>query len=173
MRWFWIDRFVEFESGKHATSIKTVSLAEEQIHDHFPGAPIMPNSLIIEGLAQTAGMLAAELGGWRERVVLAKLAKAVFHFPAVAGDRLTYHARLDDFSKTGAIATTTAHVDGQLQAEAQMFFAHVDESFAGKSLFRAGQMYDMVRTWGVFEVGKAADGSRLMPNESLIHDGEE
>ena len=54
-----------------------------------------------------------------------------------------------------------------------MFFAHVDESFAGKSLFKAGQMYDMVRTWGVFEVGKAADGSRLKPTDALIHDGEE
>jgi 3-hydroxyacyl-[acyl-carrier-protein] dehydratase len=173
MRWFWIDRFAEFESGRYATSIKTVSLAEEQNHDHFPGVPIMPNSLIIEGLAQTAGMLSAELGGWKERVILAKIAKATFHFPAVAGDRLFYRAKLDDFSKTGAIATTTSHVDDRLQAEAQMFFAFVDESFAGKSLFKPGQMYDMIRTWGVFEVGRAADGSRLQPTEALKHDGEE
>jgi 3-hydroxyacyl-[acyl-carrier-protein] dehydratase len=173
MRWFWVDRFIEFESGKQATSIKTVSLAEEQNHDHFPGVPIMPNTLIIEGLAQTAGMLAAELSGWEDRVVLAKIAKATFHFPAVAGDKLTYHAVLDDHSKTGAIATTTSHVDGRLQAESQMFFAFVDESFAGKSLFKPGQMYDMMRTWGVFEVGRAADGSRLMPTEALKHNGEE
>ena len=53
MRWFWIDRFTEFESGSSATAIKNVSLAEEHLHDHFPGVPLMPNSLIIEGIAQT------------------------------------------------------------------------------------------------------------------------
>ena len=172
MRWFWIDRFTEFESGKRATSIKTVSLAEEQMHDHFPGAPIMPNSLILEGLALTGGLLAAELGGWKDRVVLAKIAKAKFHIPAVAGDTLTYRATLDDHNKTGAIASLTSHIGEQLQAEAQVFFAHVDESFAGKSLFKPGQMYDMLRTWCLFEVGKAADGSPLQPTEALMHDGE-
>ena len=59
MRWFWIDRFDEFVRGKHATAVKNVSLAEEHMHDHFPGAALMPNSLIVEGMAQTAGLLVA------------------------------------------------------------------------------------------------------------------
>ncbi len=172
MRWFWIDRFVEFESGKRATAIKSVSLAEEQLHDHFPGAPIMPNTLILEGMALTGGLLAAEVRGWQVRVVLAKIAKARFHVPAVAGDALTYRANLDDHSDTGAIASLTSHIGDQLQAEAQVFFAHVDESFAGKSLFKPGQMYDLLRTWCLFDVGKAADGSPLRPTEALLHDGE-
>ena len=37
MRWYWIDRFTEFESGRTATAVKNVSLAEEHLHDHFPG----------------------------------------------------------------------------------------------------------------------------------------
>ena len=40
MRWFWVDRFLEFESGRHATAVKNVSLAEEHLHDHFPGVPV-------------------------------------------------------------------------------------------------------------------------------------
>ena len=75
MRWFWIDRFTEFESGRAATAIKNVSLAEEYLHDHFPGAPVMPNALVIEGLAQTGGLLVAEHSGFENRVVLAKVAK--------------------------------------------------------------------------------------------------
>jgi 3-hydroxyacyl-[acyl-carrier-protein] dehydratase len=172
MRWFWIDRFTEFESGKHATSIKTVSLAEEQVHDHFPSAPIMPNSLIVEGMALTGGLLAAEQGGWQDRVILAKIAKAKFHVPAVPGDVLTYRATLEDYSKTGAVASITSHIGDQLQAEVQVFFAHVDESFAGKSLFKPGQLYDMLRVFRLFEVGKAADGSPLQPTEALLHDGD-
>lgn len=50
MRWFWIDRFDEFVRGKHATAVKNVSLAEEHLHDHFPGTALMPNSLVVEGM---------------------------------------------------------------------------------------------------------------------------
>ena len=41
MRWFWIDRFSEFVCGESATAVKNVSLAEEYLHDHFDGYPIM------------------------------------------------------------------------------------------------------------------------------------
>src|SRR3954447_14551730 len=95
MRWFWIDRYTEFESGRTATAIKNVSLAEEHLHDHFPGAPLMPNSLVIEGIAQTGGLLVGEHSGFEERVILAKVAKARFHFSAVPGDTpdLSHHDR--------------------------------------------------------------------------------
>ena len=53
MRWFWIDRFVEFVPGSHAKAVKNVTLAEEHLHDHFPGFPVMPGSLMLEGMAQT------------------------------------------------------------------------------------------------------------------------
>ena len=49
MRWIWIDGFVEFESGRRASAVKNVTLAEEHLHDHFPGFPVMPATLIIEG----------------------------------------------------------------------------------------------------------------------------
>ena len=55
MRWIWIDKFLEFRSGQFARAIKNLTLAEEHLHDHFPGYPVMPASLIIEGLAQTGG----------------------------------------------------------------------------------------------------------------------
>src|SRR5690606_41494140 len=82
MRWFCIDRFTEFTSGRTATAVKNVSLAEEHLHDHFPGAPLMPNSLVIEGLAQTGGLLAAAHNDVEERVVLAEVAEARFHLVA-------------------------------------------------------------------------------------------
>ena len=46
MRWIWIDTFVEFVSGQRATAIKNVTLAEDYLHDHFPGYPVMPPSLM-------------------------------------------------------------------------------------------------------------------------------
>ena len=64
MRWYWIDRFVEFERGKRAVAIKAVAMSEEQNDSYLPGYPVMPSSLIIEGMAQTAGILVGEISGF-------------------------------------------------------------------------------------------------------------
>src|SRR5215475_9115694 len=101
MRWIWIDKFIEFESGKRARAVKNLSLAEEHLHDHFPGSPMMPNSLIIEGLAQTGGLLVGEYNAFEKKVILAKIPKAEFHFQAVPGDTLTYTAVLDAIGDDG------------------------------------------------------------------------
>ena len=169
MRWFWIDRFLEFESGRYAVAVKNVSLAEDHLHDHFAGAPIMPNSLIIEGLAQTGGLLVGEHSGWEERVVLAKVSKATFHFAAVPGDTLVYRTQIEDISKGGAIITGTSHVEDRLQAEVEIFFAHLDEQQqAGKSLFDPITFLAWLRMVGVFQVGRAADGSPLRIPPALL-----
>jgi len=78
MRWIWIDRFLTFESGKSARAVKNLSLAEDHFREHFPGYPIMPASLILEGLAQTGGILVGEANQFREKVVLAKVPFARF-----------------------------------------------------------------------------------------------
>ena len=58
MRWFWVDRFTEFVSGESATAEKNVSLSEEVVDEYAPGRTYFPSSLIVEGLAQTGGLLA-------------------------------------------------------------------------------------------------------------------
>ena len=88
MRWFWIDRFTEFVRFRRATAVKAVTLTEEYLHDHFPGAAIMPTSLIIEGIAQTAGLLVADAVDFKQQVVLAKVSSATFTRDAVPGDTL-------------------------------------------------------------------------------------
>jgi 3-hydroxyacyl-[acyl-carrier-protein] dehydratase len=161
MRWFWIDRFTEFESGRTATAVKNVSLAEEHLHDHFPGAPLMPNSLVLEGVAQTGGLLVAEHSAFAERVVLAKVARARFHFSATPGDTLCYRATIDDIHKEGAVVSGTSHVGSRLQAEVQLFFAHLNEAAAGKWLFDPAGLLAMLKLLGVFEVGRDAAGGPL------------
>ncbi|MCH8854053.1 MAG: beta-hydroxyacyl-ACP dehydratase, partial [Planctomycetes bacterium] len=60
MRWIWIDKFIEFQPGERAVAVKNVSRAEDHLHDLYPAYPIMPASLIIEGMAQTAGILVGQ-----------------------------------------------------------------------------------------------------------------
>jgi len=86
MRWIWIDRFLEFESGVQAKAIKNITFAEDHLHDHFPGFPVMPASLMVEGMAQTGGILLGEMNDFRHIVILAKVPKVRFHSWACPGD---------------------------------------------------------------------------------------
>jgi len=123
MRWTWIDRFVTFESGKTATAVKNLSLAEDHFADHFPGFPVMPAPLILEGLAQTGGILVGEARQYRENVVLAKMS-AKFHRDAMPGEQLTYTTTLVDLNETGARFSATAYSGPDLVVEADIMFAH-------------------------------------------------
>src|SRR3954447_25919921 len=94
MRWMWIDRFLEFQSGRRAVARKNISLVEEEIDEYSPTYPYMPASLIIEGIAQTAGLLVGERSGFKDRVILAKVTKAAMHRMARPGDTLIYTAEV-------------------------------------------------------------------------------
>jgi 3-hydroxyacyl-[acyl-carrier-protein] dehydratase len=116
--------------------VKNVSLAEEHMHDHFPGVALMPNSLVVEGMAQTAGLLVADAIDFNRRVVLAKVAGAEFHFDAVPGDTLRFEATILDLKPTGSLCKVTSKVGERLQGEAELFFAHVGRDEAGRPLSR-------------------------------------
>jgi 3-hydroxyacyl-[acyl-carrier-protein] dehydratase len=168
MRWFWIDKFVEFESGRRAVAVKNVSYAEEQIPDYAFGFPVMPASLIIEGLAQTGGLLVGELSGFRDRVVLAKVGKAIFHDHVEAGDTLTYTAEIEDVRSGGSIVHATAHVGERLLVEADIVFAHLDDRFEGVELFDPAMFLGALRSYKLYDVGKKADGSPLEPPQHML-----
>ncbi|MBN2023235.1 MAG: beta-hydroxyacyl-ACP dehydratase [Pirellulales bacterium] len=162
MRWYWIDRFIEFESGRRARAVKAISLAEEHLHDHFADYPTMPAALVIEGIAQTGGLLVCEFGQFTEKVVLAKIAKARFYAEAVPGDVLVYTAEIEYVKKDGAMVIGTAHRGDELFAEMELVFAHLSEGHESRTLFEPKTFLKMMRMLGAFEVGRAADGSRLL-----------
>lgn len=166
MRWFWIDRFVEFQRGSRALAVKNVALGTDGLEDELPGYPVFPMSLIVEGLAQTGGLLIGEYYGFRERVVLAKIAKAHFHRHATPGDTLTYTARLDDIKGDGAVCHCTSHIQGELQGEAELMFAHLDERNQ-RELFEPVEFLRLLRLLRLFEVGRKEDGSPLDIPEHL------
>jgi 3-hydroxyacyl-[acyl-carrier-protein] dehydratase len=134
MRWIWIDRFVEFESGKSARAVKNLSLAEDHFRDHFPGYPVMPAALILEGLAQAGGILVGEVNNFQEKVVLAKVPRAVFHREMLAGEQLLYEVEIQHLRPEGASVQGRVLVGGQVTVEAEIFFAHLDQS-RSKQLF--------------------------------------
>src|SRR5215213_1499014 len=139
MRWFWIDRFTEFVSGSHAVAVKGVSLAEDHVHEYQPGYPMHPNSLVIEGIAQSGGLLISEHYGFGELVVLAKLSKAKFSGRARTGQTLNYRVKADWIRNDSAQVSGVAHVGDRLHGEVQLLFARMGEEMQaqmGARLFR-------------------------------------
>jgi 3-hydroxyacyl-[acyl-carrier-protein] dehydratase len=131
MRWIWIDKFVEFTPRTSAATIKNVTLAEEHLHDLYPAFPIVPHSLIVEGMAQTAGILVGEARDFAEKVILAKVGRATFHRLVRPGDTLLFKARIEQLSEQGASTTGTVEVGGELVAEIELMFSHIDQNLAG------------------------------------------
>jgi 3-hydroxyacyl-[acyl-carrier-protein] dehydratase len=139
MRWIWIDKFEKFEVNVAAVAVKNVSLAEEHLHDHFPGFPVMPASLMIEGMAQTAGILVGAARNFQEKVILAKIGKASFSRLVRPGEQLVYSARIVNVSEQGAAIegtiTSRTMINGQPAELAvgaiEMMFSHIDNNISG------------------------------------------
>lgn len=131
MRWIWIDKFVEFESGKRAVAVKNVSLAEEHLHDHYPGYPFMPPALLIEAMAQTSGILVGETRNFEEKVILAKVTKAVFHELARPGDQLHLEAEIENVAAEAATIRGTIRCAEKLIGEISLMFSHIDKNLGG------------------------------------------
>lgn len=146
MRWMWIDRIVELTPRERLVAIKNVSLAEDHLHDHFPGGngrpalPVMPASLIIEGMAQSAGILVGHAGGFREKVILAKINAAELTRDAIPGTTLRYTATIERMDHAGAATRgrveliehrpaggTTAADIGRID----LMFSYIDKNLAG------------------------------------------
>jgi 3-hydroxyacyl-[acyl-carrier-protein] dehydratase len=128
MRWIWIDAFAEFESGQRASAIKNITLAEEHLHDHFPGYPVMPACLLIEGMAQTAGILVGEARGFAENVILAKIRRAEFDDYAVPGDQIRFDAVLETIDERAAATTGSIMKNGKPMGKVDLMFSHVNQA---------------------------------------------
>lgn len=162
MNWYWIDRFTVFESGKRAQAIKTISRSEDHLRDHFKFHSVMPLSLIIEGVAQTAGLLIHETHNLEKKIVLGKIPKLeCYDTEIIPGDLLVYDAVIEYIRDEGSMAAVTIHRDGKLLGEGSIVFAHLGADFTGKPLFADGELEDLFRTYGIYDVGVKADGTPL------------
>ncbi|MCS7237503.1 MAG: beta-hydroxyacyl-ACP dehydratase [Thermoguttaceae bacterium] len=160
MRWCWIDRFIEFEAGRSAKAVKVISLAEDYVHDYLPGYPLVPRCFVIEGLAQTAGLLVSQQFDFRLNVILAKIPRIVFFHEAFPGDVLTYVARAEFIRRDGALTSTQCLRGEELLAEGQIFFA-IFEAGQQMPLFRRADFLHQLRMLRLFEVGRGPDGTPL------------
>lgn len=119
-----IDRLVSIRGEESGIGIKNVSMNEPQFQGHFPGNPVFPGALIIEGMAQTAGVMcaAAKLAvGLTPKVIyMLTVDKARFRKPVRPGDVIEYHMTKLAYRRNVWRYRGEAHVDGACVAEAEI-----------------------------------------------------
>jgi 3-hydroxyacyl-[acyl-carrier-protein] dehydratase len=118
-----VDRIVDMLGDERCIGIKNVTANEPHFQGHFPGRPIMPGVLMIEGMAQTAGAMcvAASLKKARPSVVyFMTIDKAKFRKPVIPGDRVEYHMTKLKNRANMWWYRGEAKVDGQKVAEAEV-----------------------------------------------------
>jgi len=122
-----VDRVIECVPGKHIHAIKNVTVNEPFFSGHFPGRPTMPGVMILEALAQAAGILAFKTAGVvpdeKSRFYFVGIDGARFRKPVVPGDQLTLKANFDRAMRGIWKFTTVALVEGAEVASATMMVA--------------------------------------------------
>ena len=119
-----IDRVRTIEPGKRIVALKNVTINEPFFEGHFPGRPIMPGVLILEAMAQAAGILVFRTQGGKPEAdsvyYLAGIDKARFKRPVVPGDQLELEVVLERGLRGVWTFSCSARVDGGLVCEAEM-----------------------------------------------------
>jgi 3-hydroxyacyl-[acyl-carrier-protein] dehydratase len=117
-----VDRVLHIHGDEHGVGIKNVTFNEPQFQGHFPGNPVFPGVLLIEGMAQTAGvlcMIAAKVQQ-PQSVFFLTIDKAKFRKPVRPGDTVEYHMSKIARRRSMWWFRGIAKVAGQIVAEAEV-----------------------------------------------------
>jgi 3-hydroxyacyl-[acyl-carrier-protein] dehydratase len=127
MRFFLIDRITTWEVGVAAEATKNVALSEDFFDDHFPRRPVMPGVLMIEGMAQLAGLLMEaslkERFAREGKAILTVLERTKFREMVRPGDTLAYRAEVVSVNPNGGKASAQAKCEGRVVVTTGMVFA--------------------------------------------------
>jgi 3-hydroxyacyl-[acyl-carrier-protein] dehydratase len=114
-----VDRVTDIQPKIKAAGLKNVTINEPFFQGHFPGYPIMPGVLIIEAMAQVAGILAFHSGAKGNAVYFMSVEKAKFRKPVVPGDQLRFEVNILQHRNNVWKFSAEARVEDKLVAEAE------------------------------------------------------
>jgi len=118
-----VDKIISIEIGNEIIGLKNVTINEPFFQGHFPGRPVMPGVLILEGLAQVGGIMAFYVNPdaiGKKLLFFAGIDKARFRRPVVPGDQLILKLQLTKQKRSLMIMVGKAYVDGKIVAEAEL-----------------------------------------------------
>ncbi len=135
MRHFHLDRVESIEPGVRAVGVRAVSLSDDVFTDHFPGNPVLPGVYLLEGLAQTAGVLLWETSAHSRIAVMVSVDRARFPAFARPGDLVQLDVRIDSYDVKAARVRGVASVGDRQVAAAALTFSLQEATRVIPSLF--------------------------------------
>ena len=126
MRHYWLDRIIDLQPGVRATGLKAVALAEDEFDAHFPGNPVLPGIYLIEGLAQTAGLLLTQSSGGERIALMVSVDRARFRSFARPGDQVRLVVEIESLDENLARVRGSAEVGERAIASARLAFRMVE-----------------------------------------------
>lgn len=129
-----VDKILERISGVSATCQKNVSHNEPFFQGHFPGYPVMPGVMLIEAMAQTAGIASGRTHGMSDVGIMAGISKVKFKKPVYPGDVLIMVGTIDSIKMNVIKAKAIATVNGELVASATFTLVIIPGVFDSESL---------------------------------------
>ena len=125
MKFVLIDRVIALEPGRSLTAVKSVSLAEEYLADHFPAFPVLPGVLLLEGLIESASWLLREKNGFGQSMVLLESARNVrYKSFAAPGMQIKYTVIAKAIEENASSFTGVGACGGQEIVSAQFALRH-------------------------------------------------
>jgi len=128
-----VDKVTEMNEGENVIAYKNISISEPVFQGHFPGHPIYPGVMILEGMAQAGGILALKSSGLTDEEIKQKVIYfmsidgAKFRSPVKPGDRLEYRIKVLKLRKNLIVLEGKAYVDDTLVSEAELKAMVVDK----------------------------------------------
>jgi 3-hydroxyacyl-[acyl-carrier-protein] dehydratase len=131
MRFHLIDRIEQVAYGSHIEAVKCVTLTDDVFNEHFPGFPVFPGSLILEGMAQLGGaffeIMMRHQGLPVKRAVLVLVQQLKFKRPVIPGDKLRYRAdKISMQEGFGAVKVQAQLESGEICSEGELLFSFLD-----------------------------------------------
>jgi 3-hydroxyacyl-[acyl-carrier-protein] dehydratase len=123
MRHFHLDRIQLLERGVRAVGVRAVALSDDAFTEHFPGNPVLPGVYLLEGLAQTAGLLLWETTARARIAVMVSVDRARFTAFARPGDVVTLSVEIDSHDERAARVRGVAAVGERQVAAAALTFS--------------------------------------------------
>jgi len=154
MRHYWLDRVVELERGARAVGIKGVALADDVFNEHFPGNPVLPGVYLIEGMAQTAGVLLDRTTDGQRIAVMASIDRARFLGFARPGDQVRFAVEVESLQDDAARVLGSATADGRAVASARFSFTLVEPPRLIPALYQPFWRQAMAVWRGEYPTGK-------------------